>query len=140
MGKTTALYGHHAFWYISQMSTTRPRREICYCDYKIDDVNAHDDECFAFFLNLDGVHKNPASLGNRGWKIQSLKERKIICSGDRFADCHRHCGCLILSFALLIAQQTTEAPNENMAQNHLKIALLNVFQYLNGRHRHNSIP
>ena len=28
------------------------------------------------------------------------------------------------------------APNENIVQNHLKIALLNVFQYLNSRYRH----
>ena len=28
------------------------------------------------------------------------------------------------------------ASNENIVQNHLKIALLNVFQYLNGRYRH----
>ena len=28
------------------------------------------------------------------------------------------------------------APNENIVQNHLNIALLNVFQYLNGRYRH----
>ena len=30
----------------------------------------------------------------------------------------------------------TGAPNENIAQNHLNIELLNVFQYLNGRYRH----
>ena len=28
------------------------------------------------------------------------------------------------------------APNENIVKNHLNIALLNVFQYLNGRYRH----
>ena len=28
------------------------------------------------------------------------------------------------------------ARNENIVQNHLNIALLNVFQYLNGRYRH----
>ena len=32
------------------------------------------------------------------------------------------------------------APNENIVQNHLNIALLNVFQYLNGRYRHIFIP
>ena len=28
------------------------------------------------------------------------------------------------------------APNENIVQNHLNIALLNVFYHLNGRYRH----
>ena len=32
------------------------------------------------------------------------------------------------------------APNENIVQNHLIIALLNVFSYLNGRYRHIFIP
>ena len=32
------------------------------------------------------------------------------------------------------------APNENIAQNHLNIALLNVFQYLNGIYTHILIP
>ena len=32
------------------------------------------------------------------------------------------------------------APNEDIVQNHLNIALLNVFQYLNGRYRHIFIP
>ena len=32
------------------------------------------------------------------------------------------------------------APNENVIQNHLNIALLNVFQYLNGRYGHIFIP
>ena len=30
----------------------------------------------------------------------------------------------------------TGAPNENIVQKHLNIALLNVFEYLNGRYRH----
>ena len=34
----------------------------------------------------------------------------------------------------------TGAPNENIIQNHLNIALLNVFWYLNGRYRHIFIP
>ena len=34
----------------------------------------------------------------------------------------------------------TGAPNENMVQNHLNIALLNIFYYLNGRYRHIFIP
>ena len=34
----------------------------------------------------------------------------------------------------------TGAPNENIVQNHLNIALLNVFQYLNDRYRHIFIP
>ena len=33
-----------------------------------------------------------------------------------------------------------EAPNEDTVQNHLNIALLNVFWYLNGRYRHIFIP
>ena len=32
------------------------------------------------------------------------------------------------------------APNENIAQNHLNIALLNVFWYLNSKYRHIFIP
>ena len=32
------------------------------------------------------------------------------------------------------------APNENIVQNHLNIALLNVFYYLNGRYGHIFIP
>ena len=32
------------------------------------------------------------------------------------------------------------APNENIVQNHLHRALLNVFWYLNGRYRHIFIP
>ena len=32
------------------------------------------------------------------------------------------------------------APNENIVQNHLNIAMLNVFSYLNGRYRHIFIP
>ena len=32
------------------------------------------------------------------------------------------------------------APNENIVQNHLNIALLNVFYYLNGRYRHIFYP
>ena len=32
------------------------------------------------------------------------------------------------------------APNENIVKKHLNIALLNVFQYLNGRYRHIFIP
>ena len=31
-------------------------------------------------------------------------------------------------------------PNESIVQNHLNIALLNVFWYLNGRYRHIFIP
>ena len=37
-------------------------------------------------------------------------------------------------------KEITGAPNENIVQNHLNIALLNVFQYLNGRYRHIFIP
>ena len=35
---------------------------------------------------------------------------------------------------------TTGVPNENIVENHLNIALLNVFSYLNGRYRHIFIP
>ena len=35
---------------------------------------------------------------------------------------------------------STGAPNENIVQNHLNIALLNVFWYLNGGYRHIFIP
>ena len=38
-----------------------------------------------------------------------------------------------------IAVLESGAPNENIVQNHLNIALLNVFQYLNGRYRHISV-
>ena len=36
--------------------------------------------------------------------------------------------------------QFSGAPNENIVQNHLNIALLNVFWYLNGRYKHIFIP
>ena len=32
------------------------------------------------------------------------------------------------------------APNDNIVQNRFNVALLNVFQYLNGRYRHIFIP
>ena len=32
------------------------------------------------------------------------------------------------------------APNENIVQNHLNIALLNIFYHLNGRYRHIFTP
>ena len=35
---------------------------------------------------------------------------------------------------------TSGAPNKNIVQNHLNIALLNVFKYLDGRYRHIFIP
>ena len=37
-------------------------------------------------------------------------------------------------------RRITGAPNENIVQNHLNIALLNVFQYLNGGYGHIFIP
>ena len=40
----------------------------------------------------------------------------------------------------LIGYHTSGAPNKNIVQNHLNIALLNVFQYFNGRYRHVFIP
>ena len=40
----------------------------------------------------------------------------------------------------LIGYHTSGAPNENIVQNHLNIALLIVFQYLNGRYRHVFTP
>ena len=36
----------------------------------------------------------------------------------------------------LIGYHTSGAPNEKIVENHLNIALLNVFQYLNSRYRH----
>ena len=36
--------------------------------------------------------------------------------------------------------QFAGAPNENIVQNHLNIALLNIFYYLNGRYKHIFIP
>ena len=46
----------------------------------------------------------------------------------------------VLLFARIKAKEYSGAPNENIVQNHLNIALLNVFQYLNGRYRHIFIP
>ena len=37
-------------------------------------------------------------------------------------------------------QVNSGVPNENIVQNLLNIALLNVFWYLNGRYRHTFIP
>ena len=39
-----------------------------------------------------------------------------------------------------ISSQASGAPDENIVQNHLNIALLNLSQYLNGRYRHICIP
>ena len=39
-----------------------------------------------------------------------------------------------------VTMQWSGAPNDNKVQNHLNIALLNVFLYLNGRYRHIFIP
>ena len=51
------------------------------------------------------------------------------------------CGDFISYFEFVIyADDITGAPNENKVQNHLNIALLNVFWYLNGRYRHTFIP
>ena len=36
----------------------------------------------------------------------------------------------------LAALEYSGAPNEKIIQNHLNIALLNVFYYLNGRYKH----
>ena len=38
------------------------------------------------------------------------------------------------------ASGASGAPNENIVQNHLNLALLNVFKFLNGRYRHIFIP
>ena len=40
----------------------------------------------------------------------------------------------VLLFAWIKAKDYSGAPNENRVQNHLNIALLNVFEYLNGTH------
>ena len=37
-------------------------------------------------------------------------------------------------------RESPGAPNENIVQNHLNIAMLNVLQYLNGRYWHIFIP
>ena len=39
-----------------------------------------------------------------------------------------------------ITEDETGAPNENIVQNHLNIALLNILKYLNGRCGHIFIP
>ena len=45
-----------------------------------------------------------------------------------------------LVWACLGVYITSGAPNENIVQNHLNIAWLNVFYYLKGRYRHIFIP
>ena len=45
-----------------------------------------------------------------------------------------------MSSKMADGNQQTGASNENIIQNHLNIALLNVFQYLNGSNRHIFIP
>ena len=45
-----------------------------------------------------------------------------------------------LSSLFVLTLEQPGAPNENIVQNHLNIALLNVFLYLNGRYRHIFIP
>ena len=44
-----------------------------------------------------------------------------------------------LTFAVA-SVHSSGAPNENIVQNHLNIALLNAFQYLNGRYSHSFTP
>ena len=41
-----------------------------------------------------------------------------------------------VAFISLAALEYSGAPNEKIIQNHLNIALLNVFYYLNGRYKH----
>ena len=43
-------------------------------------------------------------------------------------------------FNMYLIRKISGAPNENVVQNHLNIALLNVFWYLNGRYRYIFIP
>ena len=45
-----------------------------------------------------------------------------------------------LLFRIWSSSIISGAPNENIVQNHLNIALLNVFKYLNGRYRHIFVP
>ena len=44
------------------------------------------------------------------------------------------------AWSLLDKQHDSGAPIENIVQNHLNIALLNVFYYLKGRYGHIFIP
>ena len=44
------------------------------------------------------------------------------------------------ALSVLLHTIRTGAPNENVVQNHLNIALLDVFWYLNGKYRHIFIP
>ena len=43
-------------------------------------------------------------------------------------------------FAENVEEPNTGTPNENIVQNHLNIALSNVFYHLNDRYRHIFIP
>ena len=42
----------------------------------------------------------------------------------------------VYGYEICIYLKSSGAPDENIVQNHLNIALLNVFYYLNGRYRH----
>ena len=52
----------------------------------------------------------------------------------------RHCSKCSKLHITITSCYVSGAPNENIVQNHLNIALLNVFYYLNGRYRHIFIP
>ena len=46
----------------------------------------------------------------------------------------------LLGYVALNRAMWGGAPNENIVQNHLNIALLKIFYHLNGRYRHIFIP
>ena len=75
------------------------------------------------------------------WRLFEVCGKSIVLTFDRFV-----LFCLIIVHSSRIHIKNildikTGAPNENIVQNHLKIALLNVFsRYLNGRYRHIFIP
>ena len=67
------------------------------------------------------------------------------CCGDRAFSASFVRECTAVSYVAgegveLTVHKETGEPKENIVQNHLNIALLNVYQYLNGRYRHIFIP
>ena len=52
----------------------------------------------------------------------------------------RHCSKCSKLHITITSCYVSGAPNENIVQNHLNIALLNVVDYLNGRYMHMFIP
>ena len=77
--------------------------------------------------------------------LDHLKQFSLIVDNWKFKRLQRDSAILVL----ILSFEATElgavwlisgAPNENIVQNHLNIALLNVFWYFNGRYRHIFIP